>query len=265
MSPHEATGIVDFFNETGGYGFIESDQVDEDVFFHMDDIGDLDLTEGTEVAFDIEHADKGPRATNMTRNSDAETITDDTGTDRRTTNTEIDNLSAETPEATGIVNFFNETGGYGFIESDQVDQDVFFHMEDIGGPALTEGTEVALEIEQAEKGPRAVNVIRNPDTEAISDDTSTDRQTNNTELYNPDAESGQSDTQVYTGSTDAGRTSECPDCSRRLPENQQVNFCPECGIQLSTSTSACCPSCDSNISEYGDVAFCPDCGFDLSG
>jgi CspA family cold shock protein len=62
-----ATGTVAFFNDTGGYGFIETDDSDEDVFFHMEDIGGPDLEEGQEVEFDIEQADKGPRATNLQR------------------------------------------------------------------------------------------------------------------------------------------------------------------------------------------------------
>ena len=62
-----ATGTVDFFNDTGGYGFIDTDDADEDVFFHMEDVGGPDLEEGQEVEFDIEQAEKGPRATNVTR------------------------------------------------------------------------------------------------------------------------------------------------------------------------------------------------------
>ncbi len=62
-----ATGKVDFFNDTGGYGFIETDDADEDVFFHMEDVGGPDLEEGQEVEFDIEEAEKGPRAKNLTR------------------------------------------------------------------------------------------------------------------------------------------------------------------------------------------------------
>jgi CspA family cold shock protein len=62
-----ASGKVDFFNDTGGYGFIETEDSDEDVFFHMEDVGGEDLTEGTEIEFDIEQAPKGPRAKNVVR------------------------------------------------------------------------------------------------------------------------------------------------------------------------------------------------------
>ncbi len=62
-----AHGKVDFFNDTGGYGFISTDDADDDVFFHMEDVGGPDLEEGQEIEFDIEQAPKGPRATNVTR------------------------------------------------------------------------------------------------------------------------------------------------------------------------------------------------------
>ena len=60
----------------------------------------------------------------------------------------------------GTVAFFNDTGGYGFIETDDSDDDVFFHMEDVGGPDLEEGQDIEFDIEQADKGPRAKNVER---------------------------------------------------------------------------------------------------------
>ena len=62
-----ATGTVAFFHDRKGYGFIETDDSDEDVFFHMDDVEGPDLEEGEEVEFDIEAAEKGPRATNVRR------------------------------------------------------------------------------------------------------------------------------------------------------------------------------------------------------
>jgi CspA family cold shock protein len=62
-----ANGTVDFFNTTDGYGFISTEDADEDVFFHMFDIGGADLNKGTEIEFEIEQAPKGPRATNVVR------------------------------------------------------------------------------------------------------------------------------------------------------------------------------------------------------
>ncbi|NIS31416.1 MAG: cold shock domain-containing protein, partial [Actinobacteria bacterium] len=50
------TGTVVFFHDRKGYGFIETDDSDEDVFFHMDDVEGPDLEEGEEVTFDIEAA-----------------------------------------------------------------------------------------------------------------------------------------------------------------------------------------------------------------
>ncbi|MFB6093924.1 MAG: cold-shock protein [Halanaeroarchaeum sp.] len=62
-----ATGTVTFFHDRKGYGFIETDEADDDVFFHMEDVGGPDLEEGQDVEFDIGEGDKGPRAENLTR------------------------------------------------------------------------------------------------------------------------------------------------------------------------------------------------------
>ena len=62
--------------------------------------------------------------------------------------------------ANGAVDFFNDTGGYGFASTEDADDDVFFHIEDIGGPDLEEERSLEFDIEQARKGPRATNVVR---------------------------------------------------------------------------------------------------------
>ena len=71
LSPYrengKATGTVDFFNDTAGYGFIETDAREEDVFYHMEDIGGPDIQEGEKLRFRIIEADKGPRATDVQR------------------------------------------------------------------------------------------------------------------------------------------------------------------------------------------------------
>ncbi|MFW6436246.1 MAG: cold-shock protein [Halococcoides sp.] len=62
--------------------------------------------------------------------------------------------------ATGTVDFFHDTGGYGFIDTEDADDDVFFHMEDVSGPDLEEGQDLEFDIEDSPKGPRAAQVVR---------------------------------------------------------------------------------------------------------
>ena len=62
--------------------------------------------------------------------------------------------------ANGIVKWFDEKKGYGFIQQED-GPDVFVHFSGIGGngfKSLEEGARVTFEIEQGQKGPAAVNV-----------------------------------------------------------------------------------------------------------
>jgi CspA family cold shock protein len=62
--------------------------------------------------------------------------------------------------ANGIVKWFNEKKGYGFIRQDD-GQEVFVHHSGInatGFRTLQEGARVTFEVEQGPKGPSAVNV-----------------------------------------------------------------------------------------------------------
>ncbi|NFS61090.1 cold shock domain-containing protein [Clostridium botulinum] len=62
------TGIVKWFNDEKGYGFISCDEGD-DVFAHHSQIKEngpeKDLHEGESVTFDIQDGGKGPMATNI--------------------------------------------------------------------------------------------------------------------------------------------------------------------------------------------------------
>lgn len=60
----------------------------------------------------------------------------------------------------GTVKWFNETKGFGFIQSDE-GQDVFVHQSEIqvdGFRTLSDGQRVEFELTQGPKGPKAVGV-----------------------------------------------------------------------------------------------------------
>ena len=61
--------------------------------------------------------------------------------------------------ATGEVKFFNDTKGFGFITPDAGGKDVFVHRSGTKED-LYEGDKVEYELEQTDRGPSAVNVIK---------------------------------------------------------------------------------------------------------
>jgi len=62
---------------------------------------------------------------------------------------------------TGVVKWFNESKGFGFITQDNGGSDVFVHFRAITGSGfktLKEGQAVSYSTEKGEKGLQAVNV-----------------------------------------------------------------------------------------------------------
>ncbi|MBA7703615.1 Cold shock-like protein CspLA [subsurface metagenome] len=62
----------------------------------------------------------------------------------------------------GTVKWFDERKGYGFISRASGD-DVFVHFSSIAGDgfkSLQEGDQVSFDLEESERGPQAVNVVK---------------------------------------------------------------------------------------------------------
>ena len=63
--------------------------------------------------------------------------------------------------ATGVVKWFNDDKGFGFITPDDGGKDLSVHQTGIAGEgfrSLAEGAKVSYDSEDGDKGPKAVNV-----------------------------------------------------------------------------------------------------------
>ena len=70
------------------------------------------------------------------------------------------NRVSNTPEVkmeTGTVKWFNQNKGFGFIERENEDKDLFVHMTEVQGQ-INDGDKVEFEIGESEKGPVAQKV-----------------------------------------------------------------------------------------------------------
>ena len=65
-------GKVKWFDPTKGYGFIEREDKEKDVFVHASAVRDAGLrflNEGDELTFEVEDGDKGPSAVKLQKTS----------------------------------------------------------------------------------------------------------------------------------------------------------------------------------------------------
>ena len=132
-------GVVVWFNDKKGFGFIHPEDGGRDIFLHRTVlegiVGYRTISEGTPVEFEVIDEGKGPRAAHV--------------------------RLAPPAKLRGIVQWFDDEKGVGFICGTGT-RDIFFHRSDIvvehGPQTLTARQAVIYEIVTSEKGPRVANV-----------------------------------------------------------------------------------------------------------
>ena len=65
--------------------------------------------------------------------------------------------------AEGIIKWFSDRKGFGFIEHEGGQQDVFVHYSSVamdGFKTLNEGDKVSFDLEEGQRGPVAKNVVK---------------------------------------------------------------------------------------------------------
>jgi len=131
-------GEIKLLKPDHGYGFITSDELDNDVFFLEHVAEDEDIQE---VEIEISELETGQKV-------DFELAESDFWDSPRATHVEAIKYSESGLE--GRIEFFNKEKGYGFISSDEldVDDDAFFHLNDLdfSEDSDLEGKKVTFEV-----------------------------------------------------------------------------------------------------------------------
>jgi CspA family cold shock protein len=138
-------GKIRDFDQERDRGFVQPEDGSPEMIVFLDDFRDGEegsqASPGTTVEFEVEHGPEGPRAVDVT----------------------VLKSTPDNDRERGRVKWFSHEKRYGFIRRGNGQPDVFVHMNDFRDVMdaywLAPGNLVEFTVEQAPKGPRAVDVV----------------------------------------------------------------------------------------------------------